>query len=70
MANPRDVADFAMKNPELMRRAQENYEVSRTFMGIIDRLIYMFGEDANDLEITGPHGASDGFDISFRLGRD
>ncbi|MDE2102292.1 MAG: hypothetical protein KGL39_33915 [Patescibacteria group bacterium] len=67
MSNPRDVADYAMKNAELMRRAQENADVSRTFIGLVDRIIAIFGEKANEIEIKGPQGASDGFDVKFIL---
>ena len=68
MTNPKDVADYAMKNKDLMEAAQENPEVSRTFVGIVDRLIEIFGDDANKVPITGPTGASKPFDVKFTIG--
>jgi len=70
MGNPKDVADFAMKNPGLMQAAQDNAEVSRTFVGIIDKIIDLFGEKANDLPIKGPVGAVKPYDVKFKLGEE
>ena len=68
MSNPKDVADFAMKNPALMQAAQDNADVSRTFVGIVDEIIALFGDGANNLTIKGPVGASKPFDVKYVLG--
>lgn len=68
MSSPKDVADYAAKNKDLMQAAQENPEVSRTFIGIVDRLIEIFGKDADLLPISGPTGAAKPFDVKFTIG--
>jgi hypothetical protein len=70
MGNPKDVADYAMKNKDLMKAAQDNPEVSRTFVGIVDKLIFLFGDRANDLKISGPLGAVKPYDARFIIGGD
>jgi hypothetical protein len=62
------VADYAMKNKDLMQAAQDNPEVSRTFVGLVDRIIELFGDKANEIEITGPVGAVEPFDAKFVMG--
>jgi hypothetical protein len=68
MGNPKDVADYALKNKDLMQAAQDNPEVSRTFVGLVDRIIELFGDKAGDLEIKGPVGAPEPYDVKFILG--
>jgi hypothetical protein len=53
-----------------MKAAQDNAEVSRTFVGLVDRIIELFGDKANELPIKGPVGAVKPYDAKFILGED
>ena len=66
---PQDLLEVALRSPELAEDYMANPELTNSFIAIIDRFIFICGkDDVKDLKLEGPNSATDGFDVSWKMG--
>lgn len=64
---PKDLLEIALRKQDLADQAMDNPDVANTFCSIVDRLLVLFRDKTDLLEIGPPESSEDGF-IRFKLG--